>query len=76
MPCSQRIERELRDAGYQSDVFVELKDDPDGGAVVSDLEFYDPWPGTPVGVAGSAVLDGSRDTRPLSVAFDYLEVVS
>ncbi len=57
-----------------SDTFVAMRDDPDRGAVASDLGFYDPWPGIAVGIAGSPVFDGERFVGALLVAYDGDEV--
>ena len=38
----------------------DLIEDPDAGPAISDLGFYDPVPGTPVGAYASPVLDGGE----------------
>lgn len=45
-------------------------DDPDAGAATSDLSFYDPVPGEPVGVYATPVFDGGDLAGVLAFLYD------
>ncbi len=45
-------------------------ENPEDGAVVSDLAFYNAAPGTPVGIVASPVMDGDRLAGVLALMYD------
>ena len=45
-------------------------EDPDAGSAISDLGFYDPVPGTPVGAYASPVFDGGELVGVLAFLYD------